>query len=106
MEQRKGNPPDGAMLVKEQYVEPRTLWMWTIMVKDSKGSHDGWYWADLSPSSPSSSNAPVDSDDAAGETAPPQCPQASYPSIGFGEYCLNCHASARVRRQPMPTRAM
>jgi hypothetical protein len=24
----------------------------------------------------------------------PKCPQAAYPSIGFGEYCINCHASA------------
>lgn len=24
----------------------------------------------------------------------PQCQQAVYPSIGFGQYCLNCHASA------------
>ena len=23
-----------------------------------------------------------------------KCPEAAYPSIGFGEYCINCHASA------------
>src|SRR6267154_3498551 len=63
VEQRKGNPPDGAMLVKEQFSEPSdSLDSWTIMVKDAKGSHDGWYWADLSPSSPSPSNTSVDSD--------------------------------------------
>jgi len=96
LEQRKGNPPDGAMLVKEQFSEPSdSLDSWTIMVKDAKGSHDGWYWADLSPPSPSPSNTSVESDDTARRNgSSPQCPQASYPSIGFGEYCLNCHASA------------
>jgi hypothetical protein len=48
VEQRKGNPPDGAMLVKEQFPElTAKLDDWTIIVKDSEGSHDGWYWADF-----------------------------------------------------------
>ena len=46
---RQGNVPDGAMLVKEQYVSlTAALHEWTIMVKDSTGLWDGWYWADLS----------------------------------------------------------
>src|ERR1700689_899698 len=46
---RQGEVPDGAMLVKEQYVSlTAPLHEWTIMVKDSTGSWDGWYWADLS----------------------------------------------------------
>jgi hypothetical protein len=97
VDQRKGNPPDGAMLVKEQFVEPtsQSLDSWTILVKDAKGSHDGWYWADLSTPGSTSSNTSANSGDPVPRNgSSPQCPQASYPSIGFGQYCLNCHASA------------
>jgi hypothetical protein len=94
---RQGTPPDGAMLVKEQYPElTKPLDEWTIMVKDAKGSHDGWYWADLE-APKSSSQSTTSGPPAAGEAeadAMPKCPQAAYPSIGFGEYCINCHASA------------
>jgi hypothetical protein len=94
---RQGSPPDGAMLVKEQYPGlTKPLDEWTILVKDAKGSHDGWYWADLS--SPTSSQSKASAAPAAvgdQEANPmPKCPQAAYPSIGFGEYCINCHASA------------
>jgi len=46
--------PDGAMIVKEQYTAPAAQYSlqpptaprgWTIMIKDAKGSKDGWYWA-------------------------------------------------------------
>jgi len=96
VKQRQGNPPDGAMLVKEQYetLTQTTPDEWTVMVKDSTASHDGWYWADLgNPNSPNSSTAAAASSPS-GKKGTPQCQQASYPSIGFGEYCLNCHASA------------
>ncbi len=53
------------------------------MVRDSGGSHDGWYWGwfgwgkgDWRPDWP----APEAND---------------YPYMGFGLYCTNCHASAR-----------
>ena len=49
--------PDGAMIVKEQYqppaaryripTSPAKLTGWTIMIKDSKGSNDGWYWGEF-----------------------------------------------------------
>ncbi len=88
---RQGQPPDGSMLVKEQYPEPTApLDEWTIMVKDAKGSHDGWYWADLS--SPTSSAPSTTTAEGTGSTK--SCPEAVFPSIGFGQYCLNCHASA------------
>ena len=91
---RQGNPPDGSVLVKEQYPDAKgKLDSWTIMVKDAKGSHDGWYWADLeAPSSSGGANQPSVSESEA--EAMLKCPQASYPSIGFGQYCINCHASA------------
>lgn len=92
---RQGEPPDGAMLVKEQYPEPtKPLDEWTVMVKDSKGSHDGWYWADIDANNPAQSNTGQPSVSEQEAEAMLKCPQASYPSIGFGEYCLNCHASA------------
>jgi cytochrome P460 len=79
--------PDGAMIVKEQYTAPAARQQlfgpakvngWTIMIKDSKGSQDGWYW---------------------GEFWGAQCmdnnnPPFAIPYAGFGLYCLRCHASA------------
>ncbi len=47
---------DGAMIVKEQYSPPAARYQlqppqkisgWTIMIKDSKGAQDGWYWAEI-----------------------------------------------------------
>ncbi|HXN87105.1 MAG TPA: hypothetical protein VN867_13615 [Candidatus Binataceae bacterium] len=79
---RQGEVPNGAMLVKEQYVSlTAPLHEWTIMVKDSAGSWDGWYWADLS--APTKPQKP---------TLPCAEPQISF--VGFGLYCMNCHASA------------
>lgn len=99
VDQRRGNPPDGAMLVKEQFqsTDPQSQKAeeWTVLVKDSKGSHDGWYWAGLSaPISSSSANSGNDESSKRKGGSTPQCQQAAYPSIGFGQYCLNCHASA------------
>ena len=80
--------PDGAMIVKEQYSAPAAQYQisgppakprgWTIMIKDAKGSKDGWYW---------------------GEFWETQCvdnnnPPFAVPYAGFGLYCLRCHASA------------
>lgn len=77
---REGDMPDGAMIVKEMFPSPAqqdaTLTSWTIMVKDKKGSFDGWYWSyqGLKPGAP---NSDID-----------------YPDSGFALYCLRCHASA------------
>jgi len=77
---REGEMPDGAMIVKEMFPSPANqdakLTSWTIMVKDKKGSFDGWYWSyqGLKPGVPN-----TDTD---------------YPDSGFGLYCLRCHASA------------
>jgi cytochrome P460 len=81
---RKGEIPDGAMIVKEQYPLPLqakpskdyALQGWSIMVKDSRASWDGWYWSS-----------------GAGLGNPYQFPYP-YPWAGFGQYCVNCHASA------------
>src|SRR5262245_24453393 len=79
--------PDGAMIVKEQYSAPAARYQlqppkkingWTIMIKDSKGSQDGWYWAEMCDSQC------VDNND----------PPFAVPYAGFGLYCVRCHASA------------
>jgi len=81
---RRGEIPDGAMIVKEQYplplqTEPSKdyqLQGYSVMVRDSKASWDGWYWSS-----------------GAGLGNPYQFP-FPYPWAGFGQYCVNCHASA------------
>ena len=77
---RGGEIPDGAMIVKEMYPPPAreglTLTGWTTMVKDKKGSYDGWFWSYHAPGVTSSN------------------PEIDYPDSGFGLYCVRCHASA------------
>ena len=83
-----GQPiPDGAMIVKEQYSPPAARYRlqppagingWTIMIKDSKGSQDGWYWAEMWDSQCVDNNNPP----------------FAVPYAGFGLYCVRCHASA------------
>jgi hypothetical protein len=86
--ERKGPVPNGAIVVKEMYVTlTAPLTEWTVMVKDSNLSWDGWYWADLVNPSPKNPNAPP---------APPKggCAEPQVLFNGTGLYCLNCHASA------------
>ncbi|HMG72926.1 MAG TPA: cytochrome P460 family protein [Pyrinomonadaceae bacterium] len=77
---RQGEISDGAIIVKEMFPAPAKqgskLSAWTIMVKDKKGSYDGWYWSFQAP----------------GYAA--ENPDLDYPDSGFGLYCLRCHASA------------
>ena len=58
---------------------------WTVMLRDSRGSKDGWYWADFGPTK------------ADGTPWLPKYPHAypfSFISHGFGQDCIRCHASA------------
>lgn len=93
MNGRIGAIPDGEMIVKEQYAAPaikhrgkteKELWesleSWTVMVKDSSGSHDGWFW-----SNPAKGQCAVDNH---------QYPFA-HPLSGFGHYCIRCHAATQ-----------
>ena len=77
---RQGEIPDHAMIVKEMYPPPAkpdaTLTGWTTMVKDKKGSFDGWYWSYHAPGVAATN------------------PTIEYPDSGFGLYCVRCHASA------------
>jgi hypothetical protein len=83
----KRDIPDGAMIVKEQYSPPAARYQlqppkgingWTIMIKDRKGSQDGWYWAEIWEAQCVDDNKPP----------------FAYPYAGFGLYCVRCHASA------------
>jgi hypothetical protein len=85
--------PDGAIMVKEMFpapaaacdgVDPLRLLPTSgaaVMVRDARGSQDGWFWGWFGWQ---------------GWTPdwPPDA-QNRYPYMGFGQYCLNCHASAR-----------
>jgi hypothetical protein len=84
---RTGTIPDGSMIIKEQYTppaaqyqlkEPAPVTDWTIMIKDSKGSKDGWYWAEIWKD----------------QTIDNHKPPYSVPNAGFGLYCARCHTSA------------
>jgi len=85
-------PPDGALIVKEMFtsptsgchdVDPSHLFPdigSATMVRDSAGSHDGWFYGYFQ-NEPFTPDWPPRSDN------PP-------PGMGFGQYCINCHASA------------
>src|SRR6201988_45279 len=88
LRRNSGKPiPDGAMIVKEQYTAPAARYQlqppkgingWTIMIKDSKGSQAGWYWAEIWDAQCVDNNNPP----------------FAVPYAGFGLYCVRCHASA------------
>ena len=88
--------PDGAMMIKEMYSTPAaacagadidkllaTKYSSAVMIRDSRGSYDGWFWGWYGWAG---SGWKVD------WPAPSSSP---YPAMGFGQYCTNCHASAR-----------
>lgn len=86
-EGRKGAIPDGAMIVKEQFPPPAGRYRlaapppvsdWTVMIKDAKGSADGWYWAEIWDKQCADNNDPP----------------FAVRNAGFGLYCVRCHASA------------
>lgn len=72
--------PDGSLIIKQQYVYqekkagPGPLEGWTVMLKDSEASHDGWVWAYIGYK------------DAQWDDSRPFIP-----------YCVACHASADNR---------
>ncbi|HEX9135523.1 MAG TPA: cytochrome P460 family protein, partial [Nitrospirota bacterium] len=84
--------PDGAMIVKEMYApgpaaryegKPLAPASWTVMIKDSKASRDGWFWGGLWTSNPPMPK-PTDG----------YKPPFGVLNEGFGLTCLHCHASS------------
>jgi len=88
---RRGVPADGAVIIKEQYgANPAAAFAgqgdgtlrptdWTIMIRRSSASRDGWFWAEVWTTM-------------FGAQYP--ATTVAYPNAGFGLYCLRCHASA------------
>ena len=89
--------PDGAIMIKEMYSPPAaacasidptyllpTVNSSAVMIRDSKGSHDGWMWGWYGWGA--ASMWAVDW---------PASQWSPYPAMGFGQYCTNCHASAK-----------
>ncbi|MDB5592172.1 hypothetical protein [Enterovirga sp.] len=85
--------PDGAMMVKEMFPAPGAVCMQAdpdyleptsgaaVMVRASAQSHDGWFWGWFGFSKH--------------EPDWPATAANGYPNLGFGQYCLNCHGSAK-----------
>lgn len=80
---RNGEVEDGGIIVKEMFTPPVIAGLpdpplagWTVMVRDSRGSWDGWYWAYHGVGEKYSGV------------------NINYPDAGFGLYCTRCHASA------------
>lgn len=84
--------PDGAIMIKEMYASPAALCESVpperllppngaaVMVRDSQAAHDGWFWgwfgwSGWTPDWPATNSN-----------------RLAY--MGFGQYCMNCHASA------------
>ncbi|HEV2957293.1 MAG TPA: hypothetical protein VGX95_14335 [Xanthobacteraceae bacterium] len=92
--------PDGAMMVKEMFVPPASVcanveWKQlkptkgiALMVRDRKASYDGWFWGWFDWSKAAASRKDWQPDWPAGA-------KNSLPYMGFGQYCTNCHASAK-----------
>jgi hypothetical protein len=92
---RQGEIPDGAVIIKEQFspapaaryraIQEEDLGCsddWTIMIKDSKRSFDGWFWAEVWNGSEPSKGMNFNN-------------QFQYPNAGYGLVCLRCHSSAQ-----------
>ena len=91
---RQGAIPDGAVIIKEQFApSPAERYRnipadklgcsndWTIMVRNSKASRDGWFWAELWTSTDPQRGMKFNN-------------AFQYPNAGYGISCLRCHASA------------
>jgi hypothetical protein len=88
--------PEGAMMVKEMFPAPAAACVdvapinlqptsgAAVMVRDTKAALDGWFWGWFGWGGP--------------DVWAPDWPAAAgnpYPNMGFGQYCTNCHASAK-----------
>ena len=121
--------PDGAMIVKEMFTPPAAIYTaleqqlgkeayqkkqasliagYTVMIKDSKASADGWFWASppsITPTDPTHCNMPPPPYDnlvnASLDTFANNDAKGSYVQqhgvrdSGFGMPCIRCHASAK-----------
>ena len=101
---RKGDLPDGSMIIKEMYAPPAgryegiplddlfTGW-WTVMIKDSRASADGWYWLSIFDSVDKIDNRDGKSKRTWTQKLSYEEPHI-YPESGFGAYCIRCHVAS------------
>ncbi len=94
--------PNNAILIKEMYSPPASRCAGTdlenlapssgiaYMVRDNKGSHDGWFWGYFG-FFEGESDPNVDWPNIPNRSGPAL---NSLPYAGYGQYCMNCHASA------------
>lgn len=88
-----GPIPDGAVIVKEMFPAPAAACAQVddvrkllptsgaaVMVRARSASKDGWFWGWFGWTG--------------WDPDWPTAPQNRYPYMGFGQYCVNCHASA------------
>ncbi len=117
---REGEVPEGAMIVKEMFLPPaeiytelqqllqqneaaacrdeaiyqtllsRLISSWTVMIKSSTGSKDGWFWA--GPGAPTMVDGKLQTIEQAIEGQLDD--NQNMPGSGFGLTCIRCHASA------------
>ena len=71
-------PYAGDRQFRGRFNAPPTATDWTVMIKDAKGSADGWYWAEIWDKQCADNNDPP----------------FAVRNAGFGLYCTRCHASA------------
>jgi len=94
LNRRKGEIPDGAVIIKEQFspipaaryreIPEKDLGCpndWTIMIKNAKASFDGWFWAEVWNGTDASNSMNFNN-------------RFQYPNAGYGLVCLRCHSSA------------
>lgn len=94
--------PDGALLIKEMYSAPASRCAGSdlenlapssgiaYMVRDNAGSHDGWFWGYFG-FFEGDSDPNVDWPNIPNRTG---AALNGLPYAGYGQYCMNCHASA------------
>jgi len=117
---RTGAVPDGAMIVKEMFTPPGTIYSelkellqqneaaachdeavyekllsrlitsYTVMVKSSTGSHDGWFWA--GPTAPTLVDGKLQTVEEAVDNQLDT--NTKMPGSSFGLTCIRCHVSA------------
>lgn len=110
---------DGAMIIKEMFTPPAALYQelandpnledkkaydqllselvsgWTIMVKDSRASSDGWFWGSVSlPKQGQSIDTAIAEQIDTQANRKDDHAQLRY--SGFGMPCIRCHASAET----------
>jgi hypothetical protein len=90
VQKRQGPVPDGAIVVKEEYLDTvltSPIIFWSVMVRDSSLWWDGWDWAVVGTEIETPGTNVVSATNGCAE------PQFS-PNGPTGINCLNCHASA------------